>query len=76
MLTIIPRADGGRDDASLEVTKSFADEWDHSMTNQAYLGREVSEAAEKHRRGSNFYTVELKYRGREFATAWPSGAGV
>jgi hypothetical protein len=75
-LTISPRADGGRDDASLEVTKSFADEWDHSMTNQAYLGREVSEAAEKHRRGSNFYTVELKYRGREFATAWPSGAGV
>lgn len=75
-LTISPRADGGRDDASLEVTKSFADEWDHSMTNQAYLGREVSEAAEKHRRGSNFYTVELKYRGREFATASPRGAGV
>ena len=74
-LTISPRADGGRDDASLEVTKSFADEWDHSMTNQAYLGREVSEAAEKHRRDSNFYTVKLKYRGREFAI-WPSGAGV
>jgi len=74
-LTISPRADGGRDDASLEVTKAFADEWDHSMTNQAYLGREVSEAAEKHRRDSNFYTVKLKYRGREFAI-WPSGAGV
>jgi len=75
-LTISPRADGGRDDASLEVTKSFADEWDHSMTNQAYLGREVSEAAEKHRRGSNFYGVDLKYRGREFATASPRSAGV
>ena len=74
-LTITPDPKGVRDHASVEVTKAFADQWDHG-DGRSYLAQDVMDAAEKHRGDSNFYAVALKYRGREFSKLYPRGAGV
>ena len=74
-LTITPDSHGGRDEASVEVTKAFADEWDHGE-GRSYLMHDVMDAAEKHRGDSNFYAVTMKFKGREFFKAYPRGAGV
>lgn len=75
-LTVRPDPEGGRDIARVEVTKAFASEWDHDMLNRAYLSRDVMDAVEAHRHGSNFYGVDLVYRGRAFTRLYPRGAGV
>lgn len=75
-LTVRPDPEGGRDIARVEVTKAFTSEWDHDMLNQAYLSRDVMGAVEKYRHGSNFYTVDLVYRGRVFTRLYPRGSGV
>lgn len=75
-LTVKPDPEGGRDIARVEVTRSFASEWDHGMANQAYLSRDVMDAVEKYRHGSNFYAVELMYGGREFTRLYPRGSGI
>ncbi len=73
-LTITTDPEGARDRAVVEVTKEFADQWDHG-DGRSYLARHVMDAAEKHRGDSNFYAVALKYRGREFFKAYPRSAG-
>lgn len=75
-LTVRPDPEGGRDIARVEVTKAFTSEWDHDMLNQAYLSRDVMDAVEKYRHGSNFYAVDLVYRGRAFTRLYPRGAGI
>jgi len=75
-LAVRPDLDGGRDIARVEVTRSFASEWDHDILNQAYLSRDVMDAVEAHRHGSNFYAVDLVYRGRAFTRLFPRGAGI
>jgi hypothetical protein len=75
-LTVRPDPEGGRDVARVEVTKAFTSEWDHDMLNQAYLSRDVMDAVEKYRHGSNFYAVDLVYRGRAFTRLYPRGSGV
>jgi hypothetical protein len=75
-LTVRPDPEGGRDVARVEVTKAFTSEWDHDMLNQAYLSRDVMGAVEKYRHGSNFYAVDLVYRGRAFTRLYPRGSGV
>jgi hypothetical protein len=75
-LTVRPDPEGGRDIARVEVTKAFTSEWDHDMLNQAYLSRDVMGAVEKYRHGSNFYAVDLVYRGRAFTRLYPRGSGV
>lgn len=75
-LTVRHDPEGGRDVARVEVTKAFTSEWDHDMLNQAYLSRDVMDAVEKYRHGSNFYTVDLVYRGRAFTRLYPRGSGV
>lgn len=76
MLAVRPDPDGGYARASIEVTKAFADEWDHDMLNQAHLSRMVEDAVAPFRSRANFYAVALKYRGREFSKLYPRGAGV
>ena len=75
-LTVRPDPEGGRDVARVEVTKAFTSEWDHDMLNHAYLSRDVMDAVEKYRHGSNFYAVDLVYRGRAFTRLYPRGSGV
>jgi hypothetical protein len=75
-LTVRPDPQGGRDVARVEVTKAFTSEWDADMTNQAYLSRDVMDAVEKYRHGSNFYAVDLVYRGRAFTRLYPRGSGI
>ena len=76
MLAVRPDPAGGYARASIEVTKAFADEWDHDMANQAYLARQVEDAVAPFRERANFYAVALKYRGREFSKLYPRGAGI
>jgi hypothetical protein len=75
-LTVRPDPEGGRDIARVEVTKAFTSEWDHDMLNHAYLSRDVMGAVEKYRHSSNFYAVDLVYRGRVFTRLYPSGSGI
>ena len=75
-LTVRTDPQGGRDVARVEVTKAFTSEWDADMTNQAYLSRDVMDAVEKYRHGSNFYAVDLVYRGRAFTRLYPRGSGI
>jgi hypothetical protein len=75
-LTVRPDPQGGRDVARVEVTKAFTSEWDHDMLNHAYLSRDVMGAVEKYRHSSNFYAVDLVYRGRVFTRLYPSGSGI
>jgi hypothetical protein len=74
-LTITTDPEGARDRASVEVTKAFADEWDHGGS-RTQLMNDVIDAAERHRGDSNFYAIALKHKGREFFKAYPHGAGV
>lgn len=74
-LTITPDHQGVRDRAVVDVTKAFADEWDHG-DGRSYLAQNVVDAVEKHRGHSSFYAITLKFKGREFFTAYPRGAGV
>ena len=76
MLAVRPDPEGGYARASIEVTKAFADEWDHDMANQAYLSRQIEDAVAPFRERANFYAVALKYRGREFSKLYPRGSGV
>jgi hypothetical protein len=75
MLAVRPDPAGGYARASIEVTKAFADEWDHDMLNHAYLSRQVEDAVAPFRSRANFYAVALKYRGREFSRIY-TGSGV
>jgi len=76
MLAVRPDPEGGYARASIEVTKAFADEWDHDMLNHAYLSRQVEDAVAPFRERANFYAVALKYRGREFSRLYPRGSGI
>jgi hypothetical protein len=76
MLAVRPDPEGGYARASIEVTKAFADEWDHDMLNHAYLSRQVEDAVAPFRSRANFYAVALKYRGREFSRLYPRGSGI
>ena len=56
----------------VEVTRSFAEQWDHDILNQAYLGRDVTAAVAAKARLPNGYSVVLSYQGRVFCTLYPS----
>lgn len=70
-LTITPDRHGARDSARVEVTRDLAAQWDHDILNRAPIMRDVMCGVERFRRDSNFYAVDLSYRGRVFFRVWP-----
>lgn len=71
---IVPPHVSSRPKRIVEFTRECAEQWDHDILNRAPIAREIMTAVKSKARLPNGYSVDFCYRGRTFATWYPSEA--